>query len=117
MRANLTKGAIVQLLCLVICFTRFNALKKFQRVQYKFPLTREKSNSDLAPKQYPSMNMTPSLKLFTTFLLGLASATLYWNAGRQFETVDTIPSQYFKEQKTIEGEVVKVNDGDTFRYL
>ena len=60
--------------------------------------------------------MTPSLKLFSTFLLGLASATLYWNAGRQFETVDTIPSQYFKEQKTIEGEVVKVNDGDTFRY-
>eukprot|EP00596_Hydrurales_sp_CCMP1899_P004350 CAMPEP_0119039160 /NCGR_PEP_ID=MMETSP1177-20130426/8520_1 /TAXON_ID=2985 /ORGANISM="Ochromonas sp, Strain CCMP1899" /LENGTH=236 /DNA_ID=CAMNT_0007002707 /DNA_START=167 /DNA_END=877 /DNA_ORIENTATION=+ len=59
--------------------------------------------------------MPPALKLGGAFLVGLASATIFWNTGRLYETVDSIPKQYFKEQKTITGEVVKINDGDTFR--
>ena len=76
---------------------------------------KERTNSDLAPKQYPSLKMTPALKLCATFFLGVASATIFWNSGRQFETVDSIPMQYFKEQKTIQGQVIKVTDGDTLR--
>lgn len=60
--------------------------------------------------------MTPALKIVTTFLIGVAGATVFWNSGRQFQTVDDIPAQYFKEKKSISGEVKRVTDGDTFRY-
>ena len=103
------------LLCLSTYLTSFDALKRFPRDLGKLPVYRERTNSDLAPKQYPSLKMTPALKLCATFFLGIASATIFWNSGRQFETVDSIPKQYFKEQKTIEGQVVKVTDGDTIR--
>mmetsp|Transcript_20225 Transcript_20225/g.20333 ORF Transcript_20225/g.20333 Transcript_20225/m.20333 type:complete len:252 (+) Transcript_20225:46-801(+) len=33
----------------------------------------------------------------------------------RFETASDIPGNYFKEQKTVTGKVVKVSDGDTFR--
>ena len=81
----------------------------------KLASKRARISLDLVPKQYPSLKMTPALKLVSTLLVALASATVYWNTGRQFETVDSIPSQYFKEKRTIEGEVVRVTDGDTIR--
>ena len=82
---------------------------------HKLTSKRARISLNLAPKQYPSLKMTPALKLVSTLLVALASATVYWNTGRQFETVDNIPSQYFKEKRTIEGEVVRVTDGDTIR--
>ena len=60
--------------------------------------------------------MTPALKLVATFLIGVASAAVFLNSNSQFQTVDDIPAQYFKEKKSISGQVKRVTDGDTFRY-
>jgi hypothetical protein len=96
----------------------FLGVQSFEKAAYplrKLTSKRARISLNLAPKQYPSLKMTPALKLVSTLLVALASATVYWNTGRQFETVESIPNQYFKEKKTIEGEVVRVTDGDTIR--
>lgn len=96
-------------------FLRVQSFEKAAHPLHKLTSKRARISLNLAPKQYPSLKMTPALKLVSTLLVALASATVYWNTGRQFETVDSIPNQYFKEKKTIEGEVVRVTDGDTIR--
>jgi hypothetical protein len=106
----------VFLLIILNFSTSFHSLKKsnprFIKVSQLF---QEKGKADMKPKEYPSLKMTPALKLGGAFLVGLASATIFWNTGRLYETADSIPKQYFKEQQTITGEVVKITDGDTFR--
>ena len=82
----------------------------------KFQSNSGKLRSHLAPKEYPSLRMTPALKLVATFLIGVASAAVFLNSNSQFQTVDDIPAQYFKEKKSISGQVKRVTDGDTFRY-
>jgi hypothetical protein len=117
MRSKLIEQLVLPILLTFFVFDNVYALKRSpQRIPVqRFRTNRDKFDSQLAPKQYPSLNMTPALKLVSMFLIGVASATVYWNNGRQFETVDSIPSQYFKEKQTIKGSVVRVTDGDTFR--
>ena len=100
---------------LLLFLSLLYSAQSFKTAAFTSKRSREVISLNLAPKQYPSLKMTPALKLVSTLLVALASATVYWNTGRQFETVDSIPSQYFKEKKTIEGEVVRVTDGDTIR--
>jgi hypothetical protein len=103
---------------LLINSSFFLGVQSFEKAAHplrKLTANRARISLNLAPKQYPSLKMTPALKLVSTLLVALASATVYWNTGRQFETVESIPNQYFKEKKTIEGEVVRVTDGDTIR--
>ena len=92
------------------------ALNNPPRPIRKFQSNSGKLRSQLAPKEYPSLRMTPALKIVATFLIGVASATVFWNSNSQFQTVDDIPAQYFKEKKSISCQVKRVTDGDTFRY-
>ena len=114
----ITRSAYPLILLSLLHSSLFNGAHSFKTAVHplqKLTSKRARISLDLVPKQYPSLKMTPALKLVSTLLVALASATVYWNAGRQFETVDSIPSQYFKEKRTIEGEVVRVTDGDTIR--
>jgi hypothetical protein len=105
---------VLATLCIAFCGQALNSPPRPLR---KFQSNSGRLRSQLAPKEYPSLRMTPALKLVATFLIGVASATVFWNSNSQFQTVDDIPAQYFKEKKSISGQVKRVSDGDTFRYL
>jgi endonuclease YncB( thermonuclease family) len=60
--------------------------------------------------------MSPAMKIATGLAIGVSAVSILLSGGDgRFETIDDIPSAYFKSKTSIDGEVIKVSDGDTFR--
>lgn len=62
-------------------------------------------------KVVPKINF---VLIFSGFIMAIV-LNIFMSATQLYETAIDIPSNYFKEQKTISGIVVKVTDGDTYR--
>eukprot|EP01041_Mallomonas_annulata_P005719 gene5719-11548_t len=84
------------------------------RQQSKSIIFLSKEKDPVSKPQMESKSI-PRPFLAITSVLVAAICGISVGINQPFDTCGDIPSNYFKEQRTIDGKVLKVSDGDTYR--